>query len=263
MPFGHEDVARPVVVVIDEERTESAVPESGVAEFGRKRGGFQKTVAQSSIETGVFQIEVSDKNVRPAVSINIGGVGSHPRFGLAVFADGDAGLEGHFAEAPVTIVTEEEVRVGVVGDEDILPAVVVEVKSNNAQTAAGMRPDLGSFSNIGEGAVAVVMVERRLLPAKLIRVAVSSVARLLVTAPEVIIRRPGHVIGNREIELAVPVIIEPCGARRPFTFVRDAGSLGNIRKGSVAVVMIEYRTVVAERHQIGVAVIVVISHGDA
>src|SRR5262249_31207282 len=157
----------------------------------------------------------------------------------------------------------EEIRVRVVGDEDVLPAVVVEVECNYAQTTAGVRPDPGGFSNIFEGAVAIVMVKRRLLPAKLIRVAVSPVPRLLVAAPDVVIRRPCYVIGDREIEFAVSVIIEPGGARSPFAFVRDAGPLGNIREGSVAVVMVEDRTVVAEYHQIGVTVIVVISHGDA
>src|SRR5499426_1666756 len=263
MPIGHEDVTRPIVVVINEERAEAAIPESGVAEFGRERGVFKRPVAQISIETGVLKIEVRDENVQPAVSVNIGGVSSHSRLGLAVFADGDAALKRYFAEAPVVIVTEEKVRVGVIGDEDVLPAVVVEVKCDNAQTAAGMRPDLGSFSDIGEGAVAVVSVKRRLLPAKLIGVAVSPVPRLLVAAPDVVIRRPCHVIGDREIEFAVPVIIEPGGARRPFAFVRDAGPLGNIREGSVAVVMVEDRTVVTEYHQIWVTVIVVISHGDA
>src|SRR5215510_4255172 len=263
MPVSYEDVASPVVVVIDEERAETAVPESRVAEFGRERGVFKRPAAQISIEAGVLEIEVRDKNVRPAVAINVGGVGSHARFGLAVFADGDAGLEGYFAEATVVIVAEEEIRVGVIGDEDVLPAVVVEVECNYAQAAAGVRPDPGSLSNIGEGAAAVVMVKRRLLPAKFIRVAVSTVPRLLVAAPDVIIRRPGHVICDREIEFTVPVIIEPRGARRPFAFVRNAGPLGNIREGSVAVVMVEDRTVVTEYHQIWVAVIVVISNGDA
>src|SRR5262245_44759894 len=142
MPIGHEDVTRPIVVVINERRAEAAIPESGVAEFGRESGVFKRTVAQISIETGVLEIEVRDENVQPAVSVNIGGVNSHSRLGLAVFADGDAGLEGYFTEAPVVIVTEEEVRVGVIGDEEVLPAVVVEVKGDDAKTAAGVRPDL-------------------------------------------------------------------------------------------------------------------------
>src|SRR6266508_3198000 len=150
-----------------------------------------------------------------------------------------------------------------VSHEDVSRAVVVVIDDNYAQTAAGVRPDPGSFGNIGEGAVALVMVKRRLLPAKLIRVAVSPVPRLLVAAPDVVIRRPCYVIGDREIEFAVPVIIEPGGARRPFAFVRDPGPLGNIREGSVAVVMVEDRTVVTEYHQIWVTVIVVISHCDA
>src|SRR6266542_4010266 len=139
----------------------TSVPESRIAELGRERGVFKRPAAQIPIETGVLKIEVRDKNVRPAVAINVGGVSSHARFGLAVFADGDAGLESHFAEATVVIVTEKEIRVRVVSDEDVLPAVVVEVECNYAQTAAGVRPDPGSFGNIGEGSVAVVMVKDR------------------------------------------------------------------------------------------------------
>src|SRR5262249_48678255 len=49
MPVSHEYVARSVVVVIDEKRTEAAVPESRVTEFGRKCGVLKSPVAQISI----------------------------------------------------------------------------------------------------------------------------------------------------------------------------------------------------------------------
>ena len=71
MPVSYEDVASPVVVVIDEERAETAVPESRVAEFGGERGVFKRPAAQISIEAGVLKIEVRDKKVRPAVAVNV------------------------------------------------------------------------------------------------------------------------------------------------------------------------------------------------
>src|SRR5262245_54947417 len=107
------------------------------------------------------------------------------------------------------------------------------------------------------------MVERRLLSANLIRVTVASVTRLSVAAPVVILGRPGYLVGKRQIELAIIVIIEPCGARRPLTFVRHTSSIGNIREGTVAVVMVKDRTVVTEHDQIGVPVVVVIPNSNA
>src|SRR5262245_34957381 len=130
MPVRHEDIRRSVIVIIEKKRSEAAVLISGVAEFCPESGVLEGPVAQVVVKPGMLQIEMSDQNVRPAVSIDIGGVDSHARLRLAVFAHGDAGLKRLLAEATVMRVMKEEVRISVVGDENILPSIMVEVECN-------------------------------------------------------------------------------------------------------------------------------------
>src|SRR5262249_25413664 len=190
---------RSVVVVINEEGAKAAVPESCVAEFCPEGGVFEKTAAEIPVQARMLQIEVGDKNVQPAVTINVSSVNSHARLRLAVFADGDAGLSSDFRKGSVVVVAEQEVGVGVVGDKDVLPPIVVEVEGYDAKAAARMKPKFGGFGKVRERAVSVVVIERRRLAAKLIRMAVATVTRLLIAAPDVILRRPGHVIGDHKV----------------------------------------------------------------
>src|SRR6202030_1235018 len=54
--------------------------------------------------------------------------------------------------------------------------------------------------------------------------------------PEVDLRFPLHVIGDEEIELAVPIIVEPCGAG-PKAGVMDSRRFGNIAELAIPLVV--------------------------
>ncbi len=46
-----------------------------------------------------------------------------------------------------------------------------------------------------------------------------------------------HVVDDEEIELAIVIVVEPCGGGGPVAVVADAGFLGDVGEGAVAVVV--------------------------
>ena len=81
---------------------------------------------------------MSDDKIHAAIAGSFGCVGAHARFKLAIAADGDASLVSHFRERAIAIVVEEKIRHVVVGDENVLPAVVVVIKGDYAQAVAAL-----------------------------------------------------------------------------------------------------------------------------
>ena len=103
-----------------------------------------------------------------------------------------ARLRGHVGEGAVAVVTVEPI-LAVVGEEEILPSVVVVVAHANALRPAGIaEARLGR--NIGKRAVSIVVVE--------------PVARAGRTSGQ---RASAK---NEDIHPAVVVVVEECATRR-------------------------------------------------
>src|SRR5439155_15582882 len=149
------------------------------------------------------------------------------------------------AKRPVTIVVKKKVGHRVVGDENVLPAVIVVVEGHHAQPVAGLQAHSRGLADVRERAIAVVVIEGGGLPLVNVRMAVAAIAGLAFSAPEVVVRRPVHVIGDYEIESSIVVIIEPSRARAPLTSVGNAGPRRDVGEGPVAVVVIEDASIVA------------------
>ena len=81
-------------------------------------------------------------------------------------------------------------------------------------------------------------------------------------APQVDLRRPLHVVGDEQVQLAVAVVIEPCGAGAEIR-VLDAGRLCDVAELAVALVV--EQAVAFERGDVDVvaAVVIVVGDGDA
>ncbi len=91
--------------------------------------------------------------------IEIRGIDTHAGAGFAAGPIGDAGGEADFFEFFSFAVGEKEVGGGVVGDEEIEEAVVVDVGGDGAPGFAGIIGDAHFLADVGEGAVAVVVEE--------------------------------------------------------------------------------------------------------
>ncbi len=160
--------------------------------------------------------------VHAAAAGGVRGVRPHAGLEQTVCADRDAGSVSYFAESAVAVVVKQKIRHMVIGNEDVLPAVIVIIKSDHAQAIASLQPEPGMLADIGEGSVAIVVIERRRLAVKIVGMTVASHPRTLVPAVEVALRRPVDVVGNDKIQVAVIVVVEPCGARCPAARIRHS-----------------------------------------
>jgi len=73
---------------------------------------------------------MSDVNVEKAVTIHIGSVDSHASFVASVLARRQSGDKRNVGKRSVVIVLKQEVRPGIVGNRDVGPAVVIEVRQH-------------------------------------------------------------------------------------------------------------------------------------
>ena len=125
-------------------------------------------------------------------------------------------LEAHPAE-----VAEQEVGRGVVGDEQVDPAVVVEVGGDHPEAAAVAVDDPGLGRHIDEPApvVAEEVVGQGL---GVERVAVEIGLRLRVAADPGVVEVPGRVVADVEVEVAVAVQVGQRRRGRPVASAAQA-----------------------------------------
>src|SRR5207249_4702066 len=76
-----------------------------------------------------------------------------------------------------------------------------------------------------------------------------------------VFRRPVHIIGDYQVEIAVLVIVKPGATGCPFPHVGNAGSFCYVSERAVAVVVKEDGTSVPRNIQIRGAVVVIIARG--
>src|SRR5581483_4923211 len=155
---------------------------------------------------------MSDGDIQPRTPGSIGGVGAHSRFGKTVVAHGDSGEVCKLGERTVEVVVEEGIGHRVVGNENVLPTIVVIVERDYAQAVGRLGREARLFADVGEGAVAVVAIQSRRLPMIDIGMAITSHSWAAIAAPEVPLRRPIHVVGDYQVKMPVIVGVKPCRA---------------------------------------------------
>ena len=184
-------------------------------------------------EQEVLHRVVGDEQIHQSVAVDVGGDDAER------FAEGalDVGAGADLGERSVAVVVIEEARRRledardavetlaelVVAAEHVVrqreldeaaqhqvePAVVVVVEPDGARRPAG-RGDTGFVGDVGEGAVAVVLVER--------------------AAP---------VGGDQDVWVAVVVVVGNGAAHPELAAAGDAGLVGDVGEGAVAVVLVE------------------------
>src|ERR1035437_4711659 len=197
---------------------------------------------------GVMQqpviVAIGDPQVQHATALEVRKDRAHRRSGFSILPVGRARLVGNLLEGSIVLVMKQEILGPVIGNVNVIPTVVVEVRRGYAHGAPYVGADARLFGHIRKGSVAVVVIQ-------LVGFA------LVVQRPRIIVCRVvGAVLGiefdvaaHEQIDASVLVVVQPGGADGPAVYL-DAGLRRHIGKVSVAVVVVEDRLAVAGDQQI-------------
>src|SRR5262245_62063968 len=141
----------------------------------------------------------------------IGGVNSHAGTRLAILVEGHARRHGVVREGAVAVVMVELIRLRVVGDAEVQPAVAVIIEQGDAKRFARGIVKPRPPGDVLKSAVAFVTVKSRALSFVCFRRAVG-LALAVERTKAVFVNGPLDVVADKEVELPIFVVIEPRGA---------------------------------------------------
>ena len=256
--IGHGEVEPAIQVDVQKSAAKTQAVPGGDAHPGLRRDVFE-TLAARPIEANHFVIEVRDRNARRAGIIEVRHVDSHARAGFSFAAECQSGLHCGVLECAVVLIAIQLVRLGVIGHEQIRPAIVVVIEQRDSQRFGTAVEDSARRSDIFERAVATIMKEPARRPAIRFGRAVGFV--LTVEAAEyVVLRRPLHIVADKKIEQPIAIVIEPqCGRAEPFALAKPA-VVGHIEKRAFPGVAEQAILSHASDQNVWEAVVVVISN---
>ena len=154
-----------------------------------QRHVFEQPAALRPIQADHLVVEVRDRESRRAGVVEVAGVDAHAGARFAFRAERQPRFDGDVLERAVAQVAIELVRLRVVGDEQIRPAVDVVVDHRHAERLRARVEDAARRGDVFEGAVAAVVEQ----PARVAAVRFRRAVRLLLAveaAEDVVFRRP-------------------------------------------------------------------------
>src|SRR5271157_1045947 len=256
-------------VVLHVEKTAAPAQKLGVRAQTRREGDvFETGPALVVIERRRVAGKVGFDDVKIAVEVIVGGGNAHAGLRLAIGAEGATSFDGDILELAVLFVLIERAGSRIVGHVNVGPAVVVEIGGEHAQAEGAFRAkNPGSLGNVGERAVAVVVVED-VLPTLETRRSTRD-HRALVQAWARF--RHGsrcqievNIVGDEKIQAAVAVIVNKGAAGVPSrALARHAGLFADVGERAVAVVVIEDVLAEVGNEQVIPAVVVVVADANA
>src|SRR6266571_6309417 len=154
-----EDVNPPVVVEVDKAATPAK--KAGVhSDTPPKCDLFKSAFARVLVEVGGVAGKVGFEYIEPAVPVIVSGGNAHSRLRLAVLTVSAPGLNTHVGKGAVVVVAIQGAGIGVVGDVDVRPAIVVEVENQNAESVRSVsRCNPGFPRDIVERPIPVVPIQ--------------------------------------------------------------------------------------------------------
>src|SRR6266576_5294039 len=160
-------------------------------------------------------------------------------------------------------VDEEKVWPGIVGDGNVGPAVVIEIRQHHAHSFGLGLAYSGRIAHVGEGSVVIVVKELDALPLVVSRMAVGAISRSPFAAPEIILGTPLNVVRHDQIKPPVFVVIEPPRAGRPSSLISNTSLCRNVGESAVPIVVVKDPAPVSRDVKIGIAVVVKVANSNA
>ena len=222
---GEEQIDVPVVVVVEELQAPAAEKPRRLRDAVGRGDVREELAAVVLVKREHLLVDVGDEEILLAVAVEVGRVHAHAGPRRAVGAERDFRREADLFPFALAAVREQEVLHRVVRDEEVHQPVVVDIGSDDAEGLAEGALDVGAAARQREGAVAVVVIERAGRRLEDARNAVEALSELVVAAEDVVLQRELDEAAEKQIELAVVVVVEPDGACRPVRRAVEARRL--------------------------------------
>src|SRR5260370_3575052 len=157
---GDEDVEKAIVVKVEKAGAPGKKRNCGVTEAGAEGDVCEIGAAVVAIKRFVVVGKGGDEKVELAVAIVIAEGNAHGGLGAAFFVDSETTLIAHIFKRAVATGAIEVVGCGIVGDDELEPAVVVQVGENRSESEAAFAVGHTGFASaLGQRAVAIVVDE--------------------------------------------------------------------------------------------------------
>src|SRR6267143_1830905 len=266
-PRGHEEVGESIVVEVHDSCSPANVAIFGSHMCGH-RGVLKLSLAVVVKEPPGVIREVGLEQVQMPVKIVVAYADAHPRLLHSVIAERHAADYPLFLKRTVPLVHQQKTRRRVTSDENVGPAVFIEVRRDNGH-AIGAAKSVNACLNahIREGSVSVIAVKRMIPRWQAARAAIYGhafpVAIDILARLRNVCRIKLHVIRNKKIQVAVTVVVHKGATCAPARLgIFQASLFGYVGKRPVAVVPIEFVLSVERAEQVFPPVVVVIAYTD-
>src|SRR5439155_5502500 len=129
----------------------------------------------------------------------------------------------------ILLVAIKLVGLGVIGHEQIRPAIMIVVQQCNSQRFRTAVENSARRGHVFKSTVALIVEE----PAGGAAIGFGSAVRFVLSikaAEHIVFRRPLHIVADKEIEPSVPVVIEPQGGCAKTLALSQSTSIRYINK---------------------------------
>jgi hypothetical protein len=237
------------------------------SEAARIIGIYKSAAALIDIKREAFVLDRVMPDVRQAIVVDVTEIRAHTGKSVTIGRVSNAGGDRNLFELLSANVAEEEIGHGVVSDEGIEKSVAVDIGEAHSHAFAEKGVDPGLVRDIRERSVAIIPMKRIVQRRVQVGMAVGT-KPLFERAVGVFVDLPMAVVDYKEIEQPVVVVVEPTRADRPHLLIvgvrpSDTGSGSDVRECAVAVVAKELVAGDVGDEDVGVAVVVEVSNGDA
>src|SRR6266446_5385747 len=158
---GDEKIEPGVIVHIKEPSTPANVRIAGLADAGSPAHVVESLLAHIAIERVGLLLKMGNEEAQAAAVVIIAPVPSHVAELHPFAAKSHAGKHAHVRESAIVIVVVEVVGNGIVGDQEVRPAIVVVIDPHDAEAVvADLIMDAGFDGNFLKGAVATIVIQK-------------------------------------------------------------------------------------------------------
>src|SRR5579884_3048871 len=214
MALADEHIFNAVVIVIHEGGAEAGEIQTQTGEPDPAADMIVPAAAAVAVQGMVLLNVIGDEQGEMAAAVVVGCVHAHAAVGLARFIGGHAPNHTGFDKATTALVQVKLIVIGVIGDVDVGPAILIQIEHNYAEALAWLQA--GLTADVAESAVAVVeeeLVQERIELAG--RANIAGEAGPESRATRIVREGPVHVLGHNQIGVAVAVEVRESGAGAP------------------------------------------------